>query len=111
MRNGVLREKLFRLDAGGLEDRAPLRELGADEGVEFLGARADELESLRREPRLHPGVLRDLRHFAVQAVDDRPPPAPGAGEALPPPDPQTPRAPFPRRPLGQARARGAAPRG
>src|SRR5437867_1272162 len=83
MRNGVLREKLFRLDARRLEDRAPLRELGTDEGVELLGARADELESLRREPRLHPGVLRDLRHFAVQAVDDRSRRARRRGEAVP----------------------------
>src|SRR5216684_4167497 len=83
MRNGVLREKLVRLDAGCLEDCAPLRELGADEGVALLRAAAHELEALRGEPRFHLRVLRDLRHFAVQAIDDRARRARWRGEAVP----------------------------
>src|SRR5258708_32522596 len=76
-------ETLFGLEARGLQHGAPLGNLGADEGVELLGAVADQLEALRREPRLHLRVLRDLPHLGVQALDDRPRRARRPGEAAP----------------------------
>src|SRR5258708_30257051 len=76
-------ETLFGLEARGLQHGAPLGNLGADEGVELLGAVADQLEALRGEARLHLPVLRALRHPGVQALNDPPRRARRRGEAVP----------------------------
>src|SRR5258708_18662226 len=46
-------ETLFGLEARGLEHRAPLGDLGADEGIELLRTVADQLEALRGAAPLH----------------------------------------------------------
>src|SRR6185503_13878894 len=53
------------LDAGFLDDPAPLRVVFADEARELRGRVGHQLDALRPEPGLEVGAAEDLHHLAM----------------------------------------------